>query len=305
MDGKLDVRAACGHADGTDDGEAGVAHPLILSIGERHRRGDGDRVAGVDATGIEVLDRADDDGVVVGVAHHLHLVFLPSEDRFLDEHLPHWRQIDAALHLRVELVAVVGDPGAGAAKGEARADDRRQADLGEHLAGLRERPHDPAAAGLEADLPHRLLEDLPVLAPFDGVGLGPDHLHPVPGENTVAVELHGEVERRLAAERGEDRVGLLDFNDLLEHLPGERLDVGPVGRVRIGHDRGRVGIDEDDAVAILAQRLAGLGTGVVELTGLADDDRPGADEEDRVEVVSAGHGGIRARRRSKGAGGNG
>ena len=38
---------------------------LVFAVGERLRRGDGDRVAGVHAHGIEVLDRADDDDVVV------------------------------------------------------------------------------------------------------------------------------------------------------------------------------------------------------------------------------------------------
>ena len=37
---------------------------LVLAVGERHRRRDGDRVAGVDAHRIDVLDRADDDDVV-------------------------------------------------------------------------------------------------------------------------------------------------------------------------------------------------------------------------------------------------
>ena len=41
-------------------------------------------------------------------------------------------------------------------------------------------------------------------------------------------------------------------------------------------------VDQDDPVALLAQRLAGLGAGVVELAGLADDDRAGADDQDAV-----------------------
>jgi hypothetical protein len=42
-------------------------------------------------------------------------------------------------------------------------------------------------------------------------------------------------------------------------------------------------------VALLAQRLAGLGAGVVELAGLADDDRAGADDEDALEVGALRH----------------
>src|SRR5699024_2780194 len=41
--------------------------------------------------------------------------------------------------------------------------------------------------------------------------------------------------------------------------------------------------------ALLAQHAAGLGAGVVELGGLADHDRAGADHQDTGQVVAAGH----------------
>jgi hypothetical protein len=56
-----------------------------------------------------------------------------------------------------------------------------------------------------------------------------------------------QVEAGLAAQRRQDRVGLLDLReDLVEHLDRERLDVGRVGQLGVGHDRGRVGVDQDD-----------------------------------------------------------
>ena len=48
-------------------------------------------------------------------------------------------------------------------------------------------------------------------------------------------------------------------------------------------------VDQDDPIALVAQRLAGLGAGVVELAGLADDDRAGADDEDGLDVSALGH----------------
>ena len=71
--------------------------------------------------------------------------------------------------------------------------------------------------------------------------------------------------------------------------PRDRLDVGRVGEVGVGHDRGRVRVDEDDAHALLAQHAARLRARVVELGRLADDDRAGADDEDAVDVVALGH----------------
>jgi hypothetical protein len=76
---------------------------------------------------------------------------------------------------------------------------------------------------------------------------------------------------------------------IFQHLPGDGLDVGHIGHVRVGHDGRRVAVDQDDAVALLAQRLAGLGAGVVELAGLADDDRAGADDQDALDVGALRH----------------
>ena len=70
----------------------------------------------------------------------------------------------------------------------------------------------------------------------------------------------------------------------------QRLDVGHVGHAGIGHDRGRIGVDQHDLVAQAAQRLAGLGARVVELARLADDDRPGTDDHHLVDVVAFWHG---------------
>jgi len=142
---------------------------------------------------------------------------------------------------------------------------------------------------IEADLLHRFLEELAVLALFDGLGVCADHLDAVLFEHARFKEGHGGVEGGLAAERGQQRVGLFADDDLLDDLGRDRLDVGAVGELRVGHDRGRVGVDEDDAVALLAQGLAGLDAGVVKFAGLADDDRAGADEEDGFEVGAFGH----------------
>ena len=102
-------------------------------------------------------------------------------------------------------------------------------------------------------------------------------------------QLHGDVQAGLAAERRQHGVGPLAFDDRRQHLPRERLDVGGIGEVGIGHDRRRVRVGEDDAVALLLQHPARLGAGVVELAGLPDHDRAGADDQDRVEVVAPGH----------------
>ena len=103
-------------------------------------------------------------------------------------------------------------------------------------------------------------------------------------------EIERAIEGRLAPHRWKERVGTLGRKDFLQHLPGDRLDIGRVGELRIRHDGGRIGIDEDDPVALFLQRLARLGARVIELTGLADDDRPRADDQYRFDVRAPGHG---------------
>jgi hypothetical protein len=103
-------------------------------------------------------------------------------------------------------------------------------------------------------------------------------------QHAVLVQVERAVQRGLATHGRQHRIRALLGDDLLDHLPGDGLDVGDVGRGRVRHDRGRVAVHQDDLVALLAQRLAGLGAGIVELAGLADDDRAGADDEDAFQV---------------------
>ena len=100
----------------------------------------------------------------------------------------------------------------------------------------------------------------------------------------MSCERDGGVERGLAAERRQQRVGTLLRDDRFDELRRDRLDVGAVGELRVRHDRRRVRVHEDDPEAVLAQDLARLRAGVVELARLPDDDRARADDQDRFEV---------------------
>ena len=109
-----------------------------------------------------------------------------------------------------------------------------------------------------------------------------------------------QVERGLAAEPGEQALGLLLGDDRLDRLDGQRLEVDDVGDRGVGHDRGRVRVDEDRPDALGAQRAAGLRPGVVELGRLADDDRPGPEDQDRRRLADRVRVNGRAPRRRRG-----
>ena len=115
-------------------------------------------------------------------------------------------------------------------------------------------------------------------ATLDRLALRADHLHAALFEHAGIVERDREVQRRLAADGRQQRVGSFLANDGADGFDGERLDVSDVGSFRIGHDRRRIRIDQHDLVALLAQRFARLRAGIVKLARLSDDNWTGSDD---------------------------
>ena len=105
VDGELHVGAAGLDADGADHGDRLVAQLLVEVVGERLLRRDRDRVAGVHAHRVDVLDRADDHDVVGAVAHHLELELAPADDRLVEQHLADRRGLEAGGDDPLELLA--------------------------------------------------------------------------------------------------------------------------------------------------------------------------------------------------------
>ncbi len=246
-------------------------------------------IAGMHAHRIDVFDRADDDAVILLVAHHLHLELFPAEHRFLDQHFVGGRGIDAALDDLDELGFVVGDAAAGAAERERRPDDGGQPDVLERFERLDQRLDLMRARRLQADLVHRLAEQFSILGLVDGIGGGADHGDVELFQGAHLAQRQRGVERGLPAHGRQQRKAAGDgvaflLDDLGDDLRRDRLDIGGVGQVRIGHDGGRIGIDQHDPIALGLERLAGLRPGIIELAGLADHDRAGADDQDRGDV---------------------
>ncbi len=158
-----------------------------------------------------------------------------------------------------------------------------------HPGRILEGARDPGARHVEPDAHHRFLEKLAVFSLRDGLRVGPDQSDIVPNERAIAIQFHGGVERRLATHRRQDRVRLFPFQDQLDHFRRDRLDVGAIGKLRIGHDRGRIGIHEHDLVALFAQGLAGLHAGIIKFATLPDNDRAGTNKKNFVQLVVPRH----------------
>ena len=307
---ELDVAAAL-DAERPDDRECRAAEPLVDRVRKRLNGRDHDRVAGVNTERIDVLHRAHRDARVLGVAHHLVLDLLPADEALLDHHLADRAGPQPGPDpLAVGLLGL-DDAAAGPAEGERRADDRGQPDRRERLvggrrAGLGGLALDDEARGVRLLQPiEQVAERLAVLGHPDRLERGAEELDRVAFEDAGFGHGGGQVQGRLATEPGEQALGLLLGDHRLDRLDRQRFEVDRVGHGRVGHDRGRVAVDQDRPDALGPERAAGLGPGVVELGGLADDDRPGAEDQDAGGLAPGrggrggrGHGLGRDQRRS-------
>ena len=304
VDRPLHIRAAGFDADLAQHGDRAVAHDLVFLVRQRQGRGDGDRIAGMHAHRIDVFDGANDDRVIGAVAHDLHLEFFPAQQRFIDQNLRHRRGIQPRAANRLVIVAVIGHAATGAAQREGGADDRGQADMFKRGHRLGNTGIDVIAAigqfrggddrglrVLDADPVHRLAKQLAVFGHFDGIAVRADQLDAEFFQHAHIGQRQRGVQPGLPAHRGQQRVGAFLLDDLGNDFGGDRFDIGGIGKAGIGHDRGRVGVHQDHPVALFAQRLAGLCAGIVELAGLPDDDGPGTDDEDGLDVGSLRHDG--------------
>ena len=238
---------------------------------------------------VDVLDRADDHAVVVAVAHDLQLELLPAGDRLLDQDLADRGDLQAPPREVPELLARVREPAAAAAERERRPDDHRVADRVAERQRLVEGVRDLRPRHLEPGLEHRPLEPAAVLGAMDRLQARADQADAQAVQVAGLGQRHGDVQAGLTAERRQQRVRPLALEHGEHGCGVERFDVGPVGELRVGHDRGGVGVHQRHLEPLAPEHLARLGARVVELARLPDHDRPRADHHDRSDVGAPRH----------------
>ena len=74
--------------------------------------------------GIEVFNRANEDALILEIAHDLHFVLLPSQQALFDKNLPHRRGIQTLADHFVEFLSIVGNSATRTTKSERRPNDK-------------------------------------------------------------------------------------------------------------------------------------------------------------------------------------
>ena len=235
---------------------------------------------------IEIFDGADDHDVVLQVAHHFKFELFPSKHRLFHQDLVDRTAGEPMLHLSTKLLHVIRGATSRPSKRERGADDNRETDLFSQLHRFVERMHERASSRLQSDLVHRLLEQLPVLCSLDRLQLRPDQLDAILRQNTAFRKGNGRIQGRLSPHGREDDIRSLFFYNLFDECGGNWFHVGGVGKLRVGHDRGGIAVDQDDPVSFFAQNFAGLRARIVKFARLADHNGAGTDDEDGVNICA-------------------
>ena len=108
-------------------------------------------------------------------------------------------------------------------------------------------------------------------------------------QETGLLQLHAKVQTSLSSQGGKNAVGFFLFNDLLQNLYIQGLNIYLICDIFIGHDGRRIGVHQDYLYSLFLQGTAGLGTCIVEFRCLSDDNRTGADYHYSFYIRILGH----------------
>ena len=262
---------------------------LLQILRDGQHGGSAEAVAGMDSHGIHILDKAYGDHVVVLIADNLKLQLLPAGYGFFYENLSDQTGRQTSLANGAEFIFIIYKAAAGTAHGVGGTKNYGITELIGNGQCFVYRVGNLAAGNLDAQSVHGLFEFDTILAAFDGIYLNTDNLDIILVQYTCLRQLGAEVQSGLSAQVGKEciRPFLLDHCSQSLHI--KRFDVGYIRHFGICHDRCRIGVDQNDLISKASESLAGLCAGIIELAGLTDNDRSGADNENLVNVCPFRH----------------
>ena len=144
-------------------------------------------------------------------------------------------------------------------------------------------------ANAHVKLNHFQPEFLAVFGSLNSQNIHPDNLHSIMVPHSCLITINTQIQCSLATHGRQHRIDVVFFQDFFDVFLFEGLEINMIGIDLIGHDGGRVGVDEHHLNAFLAQRAGGLGAGIIEFTRLTDDNGAAADNQHGADASVSGH----------------
>ena len=190
---------------------------------------------------IQIFNGADDDAVVLMVAHHFQFKFFPAFNGLFNQDFRSRAVIKPPLHYRIELFFAMRDAAASATQGKSRANHYGptiQFFLG--FMRLFQRMYRNASRHIEANSFHRFLEKFPVFRLVDDIGARSNHLYIITGKDALFVQLHRQIQSGLATKGGKQRIGSFTTNNFRQRLSCQRFNISAICEIRIRHNGRRI-----------------------------------------------------------------
>ena len=238
---------------------------------------------------VNVFNRTDDNRVVGGIAHQLELVFLPAQNRLLEQHLARGAFVNTVFDHSTQFRLVMGEAGPESPHRERRADNDRIARHRDEVECAVNRLHDDAPRNIRTALKDQILENLAVFTASNGLELCANEFDVVLCENSLLVQGHCRIQRSLTSERGKDCIRLFFHDDRFKRRSCDRFDIRRIGKIRIGHNGRGIRVDQNHSNAFGSKNTARLGSGIVEFGCLTDHNRARPDHEDGIDVMAFRH----------------
>ena len=196
---------------------------------------------------VEVFNRADDHDVVIFVAHHFEFVFFPPKNRFFEQNLGGRRILDTCAGNAVKIFFVVGHAGAKSAHGEGRTHDHGVTELFGRFKSFRHGVHNDRTCRFAARALYHAFERFTIFAQVYGFDICANEFNIVFAQSSLLIESNSSVECSLSAQGRKNGVWTFFFDNLSDDFGGNRLNIGGICKLRVGHNGRRIGVYEDNA----------------------------------------------------------
>ena len=247
------------------------------------------------AHSVQVFNSAHNDAVVLAIAHHFKLIFLPTQRTLIDQYLANHAGGNSATRDFLKLIHVPRNAAAGTTKSERGANDGGQTNFLHECFRVLNRCHSARLGLLQSKFFNNGAEGFAVLCAVNGFAISADHFNIHARKCAVVMQGTRAIQRGLSTKRWKQcvnrcsKIALL-LQNFSHSLGRDGLDVGTVAKCRIRHNGGGIGVDQHNAVALFTQRLTRLSSGIIKLTTLTNHNWSTADDQDCVNVLASRHG---------------
>ena len=251
---------------------------VVFAVAERLTWCYNDGLTRMDPQGVEILHVADGDTVIVLVAHHFVLYFLPTFQRLLNKHLR--RERESLFGLSLQLLLIVAESRAQSAEGIGGTQYNGIAQFCRCLSNLFNGVAGFALDGLDINLVKTLYEKVAVFGIDDSLDRSAENLHAIAFENAILEQFYATVEGCLSTKGEQYAVRTFLGDDTLYEVCTDGLEIYLVGYAFGGLYRCDIRIDKDGLDTFFLQCFQSLRTAVVKFTCLTNLQGTTAEKED-------------------------